>query len=314
MSDSEELEDAEIDSGLDDGSGSEGEGGGGGDTDEDADSLVLEGAVADLGLPHEHPAPAAAAGGCRPAAAAPVHDASNASENFDEAEGGAGRDGEGGDSEGGDYEGGDSEGGDEEGGEGEEGDAERMTSDLNGRRRQHAVGVGDEMEVDVVGGVPLVQAVPVGGVPLVQAMPVAGVPLVHGMPVAGAQKSAKKGRRGKDSDDEDGDTHMKEDDPMPEYDIKGADNEYPHLPPEHQPFYPARAGEEAHECYWGGARYTKGSAEWERLTIPACERKWKCSMSANFRVVKNSAPNVTRHLHHSGPHMSMVSTRHFEPL
>lgn len=70
--------------------------------------------------------------------------------------------------------------------------------------------------------------------------------------------------------------------------------------------YPPQPGIEERLCDWGGARYIKDSEEWKRLTVPACERDWKCSMSANFRVVKNSAPNVTRHLHHSGPHMSMV--------
>jgi hypothetical protein len=126
---------------------------------------------------------------------------------------------------------------------------------------------------------------------------------------SGVNAPSKKARRGNDNEDDEGDGAAAEalqDDALPEYDIKGADGEYPVLPVGHQPDYPSEAGVESHQCYWGGARHIKGSEEWTRLSIPPCERRWKCSMSANFRVVKNSAPNTTRHLHHAGPHMSMV--------
>ena len=79
---------------------------------------------------------------------------------------------------------------------------------------------------------------------------------------------------------------LQEDDPLPAYDIKGADGEYPYLPVGHQPDYPGEPGSAEKACYWGGVRHIEGSEEWKRLVIPACERQWKCSMSANFRVVR----------------------------
>jgi hypothetical protein len=111
-----------------------------------------------------------------------------------------------------------------------------------------------------------------------------------------------------DEDEGEAGANQAVDDKNHEDDVRGRQGHYPHLPPGHQPEAEIVPGSEPVMCDWGGVRHVKGSEEWKRLTIPACELDWKCSMSANFRVVQNSAPNVTRHLFHSGPHMSMVDT------
>jgi len=94
-------------------------------------------------------------------------------------------------------------------------------------------------------------------------------------------------------------------DPPVEDDIKGRNGEYPLLPHGHQPTYSAVDVAESRLCY-GGRRYISTSKEWQRLIIPEEEMAWKSIYSKMLRVIPNHRPNVTRHLYHTGPHLSMT--------
>jgi hypothetical protein len=119
-------------------------------------------------------------------------------------------------------------------------------------------------------------------------------------PENGRQNGGKKAKK----DNGEGDAGQI-DDVLPEVDIKGADGEYPTLPPGHQPRF-ITAGSDFPSCYWGGVRWTQTDEAWKRLLVPVEELEWNAGFSASFRVVENHVPNTTAHLFHAGPHLSMT--------
>jgi hypothetical protein len=124
-----------------------------------------------------------------------------------------------------------------------------------------------------------------------------------------ASKKRKNNEKNtKDKEDDDGGsapTQMP--DPPVEDDIKGRDGEYPLLPRGHQAeYFSSGHGIDHTEVCYGGRRYINTSTQWQRLIIPAQEMAWKSIYSKMLRVIPNHLPNVTRHLHHTGPHLSMT--------